>query len=64
MFAKRDAHWGFICLTAHVLKRQISRGRLAIAENPWTSAAWSQTPLASLLNEGYVMVRGDRVPLA
>ena len=39
VLAKRDAHWGFICLTVQVLKRQTSRGRLAMAENPWTSAA-------------------------
>ena len=60
VFAKRDAHWGFICLTAQVLKRQTLRGRLAIAENPWTSSAWGRSPLASLLNEGYVIVRGDQ----
>ena len=60
VFAKRDAHWGFICLTAQILKRQLQRGRLAIAENPWTSAAWDQSPLAELLGEGYVKVRGDQ----
>ena len=60
VLAKRDAHWGFICLTAQILKRQLQRGRLAIAENPWTSAAWDQSPLAELLGEGYVKVRGDQ----
>ena len=36
-------------------------GRVGIAENPWSSRAWAQEPLQTLIHDhGYKLVRGDQ----
>ena len=50
----------FLYLVRDVFRLQAQGNRLAVAENPWRSAAWAEEPLADLQNEGYELVCGDQ----
>ena len=46
-------------LTRELMIIQRDAGRLAIAENPWSSLAWGLDMLMDLVGDGYELVRGD-----
>ena len=57
---QRRKHYVYLEFTRRVMLSQQRRGRLGVAENPWSSLAWRQSPLAQLLQRGFELVRGDQ----